>query len=252
MNKNTLTINIDKSSPIPIYYQVASSIRDRITNHEWEVNEKIPSEAQLTEEYGISRVTLRKSLDALHAEGIIKKEQGKGVFVQKNPQPMLHDFSLPLTLSSRMQENGISVTPLVITSHISEPVPYINKILELDEKEPLAYIKRVFILNNKPIGLNNSWLSSKKVPKITENRLIDNHLSLTLANVYNLKPKSIENSIQSIIPDAADMKTLNIHYLSPATLIRSTSYLDDETPLEYSMTIWLGDRVKFNLNITND
>ncbi|MBP1996647.1 GntR family transcriptional regulator [Paenibacillus eucommiae] len=252
MNNHSITINIDKDSPIPIYYQVASSIRERITNNEWEVNEKIPSENQLTEEYGISRVTLRKSLDALHAEGIIKKEQGRGVFVQKNPQPVLHDFSLPSTLSSRMQENGINITPLILSSHLSEPIPYINKILKLDDKEQLAYIKRVFIFNNKPIGLNRSWLANSKVPRITENLLIENRLSLTLANVYSLKPKSMENSIQAIIPDASDMKTLNINYLSPAMLIKSTSFLADQTPLEYSSTIWLGDRVKFNLSIAND
>ncbi|MBS4208897.1 GntR family transcriptional regulator [Bacillus sp. FJAT-50079] len=252
MNNNSSKINIDKDSPIPIYYQVASSIRDRITNNEWEVNEKIPSEAQLTKEYEISRVTLRKSLDVLHSEGIIKREQGKGVFVEKNPQPMLHDFSLPSTLGNRLQESGVNVTPLIISSHISEPIPYINKILEIGEEEPLAYIKRIFIFNNKPIGLNRSWLANSKVPGITENRLIDNRLSLTLANVYHLKAKSIENSIQAIIPDASDMKTLNINYLSPATLVKSTSYLADKTPLEYSTTIWLGDRVKFNLNIKNE
>ncbi|REK77732.1 GntR family transcriptional regulator [Paenibacillus paeoniae] len=252
MKDKVSKINIDKDSPIPIYYQVASSMRERIANHEWKVNEKIPSEAQLTEVYGISRVTLRKSLDVLHSEGIIKKEQGKGVFVQKNPQPVLHDFSLPTTLSSRMQESGVNVTPLVISTHISKPIAYINQMLELDEDEPLAYLKRIFIYNNMPIGLNRSWLSSKKVPGITENRLIDNRLSLTLANVYNFKPVSIKNSIQSIIPDAVDMKTLNINYLSPATLVKSTSYLADKSPLEYSATIWLGDRVKFNLDIANE
>ncbi|QUW23047.1 GntR family transcriptional regulator [Sporosarcina sp. Marseille-Q4063] len=242
-------MNIDKNSPIPIYYQVASSIRNRISNSEWTVDEKIPSESKLTKEYDISRVTLRNALDKLHDEGIIKREQGKGVFVRKNPQPLAHDFSLPSALGRKLQENGLDVTSLVISAHVSNPISYINTILNIDEDEKLAYIKRIFIFNNKPIGLNRSWLSDAMVPGITENQLIDNRLSLTLENIYKFKPNGIENTIQAVIPNSSDMKALNMNYLMPATLVTSTSYLADKSPLEYSKTLWLGDRVKFNLNI---
>lgn len=252
VDMNRRLANVDKESPIPIYYQVAGIIRDRIANGEWEINEKIPSESAFIEEYGISRVTLRKSLDVLEAEGIIKKEQGKGMFVQKNPQPILHDFSLPDTLGNRLQASGISFSPLLISSHVSEPIGPINRILQADESEPLAYIQRLFVLNDRPIGLNRSWLVNARVPGITENRLINNRLSLTLAEVYGLKPSRIENAIQSIIPDAADMKMLNIKYLTPCTQVTSTTYLSDGTPLEYSTTIWVGDLVKFNFTITRD
>ncbi len=244
----TNRISIDKDSPVPIYHQVATNIRERIMKNEWKENEKIPSEAKLTEEYDISRVTLRQALDELKREGIINKIQGKGVFVKYNPKPFVHDFSLPTALNAKLEQSGNNIIPVLLTSSMCGPISHVNECLKISEEENLVYIKRLFVFNNKPIGLNRSWLADSMVPKILDKPLIGNHLSTTLSKNYNLTPVNIENSIQSIIPNAADMKLLNVQYTVPATFLKSISYLIDQNPLEYSETIWLGDSVKFTFN----
>lgn len=241
-------ISIDKDSPVPIYHQVATNIRERIINNEWKENEKIPSEAVLAQEYEISRVTLRQALNKLDEEGIIKRIQGKGMYVQYNPKPFVHDFSLPSAMGSKLEQSGHNLTPVLITSTICEPISHINEQLKIGENENLVYIKRLFLYNNKPIGLNRSWLAGSMVPGITEKPLINNRLSKTLSENYRLTPAYLENSLQSIIPNAADMKLLNVQYTVPATLLKSVSYLHDRTALEYSETIWLGESVKFTFN----
>jgi DNA-binding GntR family transcriptional regulator len=241
-------IFIDKDSPVPIYHQVATSIRERIMKNEWKEDEKIPSEAILTKEYDISRVTLRQALNVLDMEGIIKKIQGKGVFVKYNPKPFVHDFSLPTAMSSKLEQSGHNLNPVLLTSTRCGPISHVNELLKVSELENLVYIKRLFLFNNKPIGLNRSWLAESMVPDITEKPLLSNSLSKTLAQNYNLTPASLENSLQSIIPNAADLKLLNVQYTVPATLLKSVSYLNDRTPLEYSETIWLGESVKFTFN----
>ncbi|MEH7377798.1 MULTISPECIES: UTRA domain-containing protein [Bacillaceae] len=135
-----------------------------------------------------------------------------------------------------------------MTSSVCEPISHINEFLKISKEEKLVYFKRLFLYNNKPIGLNRSWLAYSMVPGIVDSPLIGNHLSKTLLQNYNLSPVYLENSLQSIIPNAADMKLLNVQYTVPATLLKSVSFLMDRTPLEYSETIWLGDSVKFTFN----
>ena len=72
---------VDPKSPIPRYYQLYTSLRSRIREGEFQTGEALPSERQLVEDYGISRITVVKALDILDQEGLIERQQGKGNFV---------------------------------------------------------------------------------------------------------------------------------------------------------------------------
>src|SRR5829696_7790201 len=70
-----------KSGPLPRYYQLKEIIRERIRSGEWATGSPIPSERELCEQYGISRMTARQSITELVNEGYLYREQGKGTFV---------------------------------------------------------------------------------------------------------------------------------------------------------------------------
>ena len=72
---------IDKNSPIPAYYQIKQIILEKINNSEWKVGQCIASERELSEAYGVSRMTVRQALGELVQEGILLREKGKGTFV---------------------------------------------------------------------------------------------------------------------------------------------------------------------------
>ena len=72
---------IDKSSPIPVYYQLKEDILKKIREGVWKVGQCIDSERELSENYGVSRMTIRQALGELVQEGILVREKGKGTFV---------------------------------------------------------------------------------------------------------------------------------------------------------------------------
>lgn len=244
-----LKLKVDKTSPIPIYHQIATSLKNRIMNNEWQINDKMPSELNLAKEYSVSRVTLRQALGELEKEGIIYKIQGKGVFLQSNPKPIIHDFSLPSTLCSKLGKRGQSFDAQVLELILCPPISFINEILHLKEDMDLIFIKRLFLLEDRPIGINRSWLSHKVVPNILSQGLIDNHLSITLSDRYNLNPIRIENTIESARISSTDIKLLNVSYDTPVTIVSSISFMENNIPLEYSTTTWHGDKVKFHFNM---
>ncbi|NCB03848.1 MAG: GntR family transcriptional regulator [Spirochaetia bacterium] len=249
MKEEFQVFSVDKQSPVPIYHQIASGIRERIIAEILQSGDKLPSENTLAEEYGVSRITLRQALSELERDGIIIKQRGKGVFVHNNPKPLVQEFNLPNLLSRKLHQEGITIEPVILVLEKCKSITSINQELEIEEKEPLVFIKRLFKYNEKPIAVNRSWISASKVPGIVEEGLIHNHLSVTLAERYNLETVKIHNTIEAAHCSASDLKLLEIAYQTPMCIITATSYDKYSSPIEFSKTNWLGDHVKFTFNI---
>jgi GntR family transcriptional regulator len=66
---------------VPLYYQLASLLTEKIVSQELKAGDRLPTEVELVEEYGISRITVRQALRLLEEEGLIRREVGRGTFV---------------------------------------------------------------------------------------------------------------------------------------------------------------------------
>ena len=72
---------IDKSSPIPVYYQLKNDLISKISEGVWKPGDCISSERELCDIYGVSRMTIRQAIGELVQEGILLRIKGKGTFV---------------------------------------------------------------------------------------------------------------------------------------------------------------------------
>ena len=79
--------SVDPRDPLPRYYQVYSSLQDRIRAGEFRSGEALPSERQLVKDYGVSRITVIKAMDLLERDGLIERQQGRGSFVTSCEEP---------------------------------------------------------------------------------------------------------------------------------------------------------------------
>jgi GntR family transcriptional regulator, arabinose operon transcriptional repressor len=79
--------SIDPRDPLPRYYQVYSSLQDRIRGGEFHPGDTLPSERQLVKDYGVSRITIVKALDLLVRDHMIDRQQGRGSFVTSCKEP---------------------------------------------------------------------------------------------------------------------------------------------------------------------
>lgn len=70
-----------EKGPIPLYYQLESQLRAKISNRDIKPQELLPTEMELCETYGVSRATVRQAIKALEDDGLIKREQGRGTTV---------------------------------------------------------------------------------------------------------------------------------------------------------------------------
>ncbi len=75
---------VDRDSPVPVYYQIASALRQRIADGEWRKGNQLPPEPELAKAFGVSRMTLRQALVELEGDNIIVRRRGAGTFVNQS------------------------------------------------------------------------------------------------------------------------------------------------------------------------
>lgn len=112
---------IDPHSPLPRYFQVYDSLRGRIAAGEF-LQQSLPAERRLVDEYGVSRITVVKALDRLQAEGWIERRHGSGTFVKQYKSSIRIDSDCPLQTS--LQQQGIDAEwQLLDREWMSTPEP---------------------------------------------------------------------------------------------------------------------------------
>lgn len=240
---------IDRESPIPAYYQIALDLQTRIAAQEWRAGENIPSETALAKQYGVSRVTMRQAIAELAKDGLLEPRQGSGTFVSQDPTPLVHDQSLPHIMAGRLHSRGIVTSSRVLAAQaFPEPTLQVQECLRLSSTTPVAYLKRILLIGNQPAALNRSWFDHSLCPGITEQELIDSSLSGTLRERYGLVAAYADNWLEAVRGTRETLALLDQDggLDTPMILLQSVSYLADGTPLEFSITEWLGDRIRFN------
>ena len=82
--------NVSASLRMPLYHQIYLILRQKVLSGEFGFDERIPSEQELVDEYNVSRITARRALDELAAEGLVVRQRGKGTRVSFRPptQPL--------------------------------------------------------------------------------------------------------------------------------------------------------------------
>ncbi len=239
---------IDRDSPIPAYYQIAVDVRERIQRQEWTTGAQIPPESELAKLYGVSRVTMRQALAELVKDGILVRQRGSGTFVSQRPLPLVHDLSLPIALSGRLRQMGFNQTSKTLqATTFSKPLAQVCSYLQIGEADPVGYIKRLMFFNEQPTMIDRCWFAENLCPGMAEQPLVDDSVSKTLAQRYGLAPVRSEMSLEVVRAEDKDAALLNTFDDTPMILLTTVFYLEDNRPLEYSVTTWLGDRVRFYL-----
>lgn len=241
---------IDRSSPVPAYYQIATDIKNTIIRRGWEVGKKLPSENELSNRYQVSRVTLRQALAELEKDGIIIKRHGEGSFVNANPAPFVTDLNYALITNDQLAKSPNMIRAEVLEqSLITNLFPNVCQNLQLKPSDNAVYIKRLYYLNDRPLAIIRSYINANFVPGFDTIQLDNNSVSLTMTNRYGLTAEYVDDYIETVRATKSECTLLKKAADIPLILVQAIAYLPDMQPLEYSTTLWSGDSVRLHLQL---
>jgi len=237
-------MHIDKMSPIPVYYQLRNIILNKIKSAEYSEEDLIPSERELSEILGISRMTVRHALSQLVNEGLLYREKGKGTFVAKKKivQNNITSFSEIVKLKGLVPSTEILFFGKDVKNN------EMKNILDMEIDEPLYNLKRLRLANLKPIGIEEVFLPEKYFEGIEKYDFTSSLYSI-IKDKYSITINYTDNIIQAKTPTKEEKILLKITSATPILKISGISCSEDDIKLFYQNDTYRSDEYQYNARI---
>ena len=232
----------------PKYIQIKECILNEIKDKHLKAGDQIPTEAELGEQFRVSRMTVNKAISELAAEGYIRRISGKGSFVT-NALVQKQFRIQPVSFSDDMRSIGLEPGARLVDYRIyraSEIPADICEKLQLAQEELVHYFSRIRTGNEMIISISYNYVPCKAIPAIDVSCLEDSFFeyvkSLGFHDLY-----TIEFSLSATLPTPEQKKLLEIdnEALLKASHVTMNGH---DTIIEYIDTYYIGSMYTYRLN----
>lgn len=233
---------LDKQSPIPMYVQIEDYLKNQILQGDFVIGAAIPSERELTDTFGVSRMTVRQSITNLVNEGLLYREKGRGTYVAtpKIEQPLSGLTSFTEDMLSR----GMKPSSKLISFEKMIPEIDIVQELQLTKDEEVFIVKRIRYADDKPMAIERSYLPVKLVPDLELND-IEGSLYSYIEKNERLIISHASQRMEAVLVKKEDAEFLQVFMPSAVLFIERISYLANDVPIEIVRSTYRADRYKF-------
>jgi len=181
---------------VPRYRTLYGTLRRHILEGIYREGDLLPSENELCRIYGMTRPTVRQSLAALAADGLIRKHQGKGSIVHRLPREIgiLSVAGTTSAVGSRSLKTDIIVKPVIKPW----PADFMFTLSDLEKESGCIYMERLRLLEGTPIFYDINYIANINLPRFTSRQFRDRSLFKILRDHYQVEIKGGEQRIRAI------------------------------------------------------
>ena len=238
-----------QSPPLPRYLQIRESLYEQIMAGDYQPGEKLPSEDRLAAEFGVSRMTMRKSLDDLIESGLIYRRHGVGTFVGKTTVQRDHTRLTDFFASCR--RNGRVPSVRLLQKEIVSAPPHMAEALNLPPGDPLLRLTTLRSIEGAPVTYHDAYLPVRYFPELPAAEAAA--LGLERRHTWQLIEEQgyvVANVVERLEAQLADQEladSLDVEQGSPILYGERVLYSDDGIPLKYADCYNRGD--SFSLTV---
>lgn len=226
----------------PLYLQVREEITRHLTSGRWQPGTMLPSEQELARELGVSQGTVRKALDAMTAERILIRRQGRGTFVAE------YEESRILFQFFRLYpDSGERLFPVskVLSLASAAPNSGEREALALDDKALVWRISRLRYHGSALLMRETLTLPSQIFHGLAEIGEIPNNVYRFYSQRWGVTITRIAEKLKAIAADSADQAELRCPTGTPLLEIRRIAFDLHKRPVEYRESRCLTDSMHY-------
>lgn len=235
---------------LPYYLQLKSILADKIERGDLRPDEKLPSEAEICDEFAVSRTVVRQALRDMEYEGLIFKKKGKGTYVAR--PKIVESFVQKLSgFHEDMATQQRRTRSLVLRLELVRATSRVAKLLRLRSGSKVVLLRRLRFVEEDPLQLVSSYLPRHLCPKILETDFSDRSLYAFLEEqgLFLARGSRIVEAVRATEEEASLMK---VEKGAPLIRIESIGCLEDGTPVEYFEAVHRGDRTRFRVELIRE
>jgi GntR family transcriptional regulator len=239
-------MQVNRNSEVPLYRQVARELADRISAGELGPSERLPTESELAEHYGVNRLTVRQALVDLQREGRVTTVQGRGSFVAEAPVRYEVSAGVEASLSRLMKARGSSVEQRLLRT-VREPDADMARALGTRGRVDRYELLR--LVDGSPWSLTRTWVASARFRDLGSWWPSGESLYEVLADRYGVRMRRGRRTFTAAPASSLDAEHLMVPLGSPLLVMSGVNLDGDGGPAVMVEHRFRGDRVKYVVDL---
>lgn len=237
-----------QDSRIPLYHQIYDALRQQIEDGVYLPGDQIPTEAELSASFGVSRITVKQAIKKLVQESMLYRKQGKGTFVC---QPKVNrKLNRLISFNDEMLQKGMVPRAKVLEVEVITARRLLAEALHIPEGEKVVRIRRLRTVDDEVMAVQTSHVPASLVPGLIEKtERLSGSLYRVLREDYGCSPAYGKESYSAVVLDGSDAEVLGVPDGTPAFAAKRIAYLQDGRPIEYVESLLRGDRYVLDIEL---
>lgn len=239
---------IDRASPVPLYFQLRELLSEEISSGRWSPGERLLSEPDICKHFDVSRTTLRQALGSLEAEGLIRRDKGRGTFVA---EPRSSSWLLQSShgFFDEASRDGRKVTSRVLRAEVARLPVWGCKALGLAEGEQGLSLERVRWVDDRLVMYVETHLPKRFADVVLAADLENGSLYRTLERRLGCVVASGRRVVEATTADSDLARLLQVDLGSPLLSVESVSFDAEGRPFECYRAWHRSDRTKIEVQV---
>ncbi|MPS68426.1 GntR family transcriptional regulator [Novosphingobium aerophilum] len=222
----------------PLYLQLARSLREHISSGGIDPGSALPSERDLSEMAGLSRVTVRKGIEQLIDEGVLVRKQGSGTFVARRIETAGSRLS---SFSDDTRSRGENPGVVWIYKSYAQPTEEEAAALEVPATARVARLGRVRLAGGEPLAIEHAVIPAEFMPDLDS---LGDSLYQAL-EAHGFRPTSGTQRVRASLATQTEAGILCVQQNSEVLRIERTTRIPNGQIVEFTRSVYRGDRYEF-------
>lgn len=237
---------IEKESFAPLYEQLHEDMLRKISTRQWKPGQRIPSEMELCEMYGVSRITVRKAIEDMVRSGHLTRHRGKGTFVQLGV--IENKLSKFYSFSEALKSKGLNEVAEVLAFDVVSADDTLTETLRLLAPNQLVFkVTRLRSVDEVPYGVETSFIPKELLPGLTEGLVAEKGLYNAMQSLGVTPDRAVE-TFQAVSMGGLEARLLQQDLQAPVMGIERLTFSGD-IHVEYCRSIIRGDFFTYTVEL---
>lgn len=238
---------VGSKSPMPAYHRLYVVLAERIRDAVYAAGDLLPSENDLADSYGYSRVTVRRALQQLVEEGLVKKHRGQGTIVVGASAASGERERLRGPLDD-LVARGIRLTAKELQWAMVTPPALVRETLNLKLGERCLLIRRVRHFEGAPVAYSSIYVPESIGAGVDRQRARD-HLILEMLEDTPHRPHVTEHTLTATVADGDVATSLELPVGSPVLRMRGTAFDKWGRPVYFQESLYHPGKYEYTVRL---
>jgi len=235
--------NVSLAYSIPLYIQIAEGLISQIESGELAPGAQLPPERELSEKLGVNRMTLRRALRVLEAQGMLVRRHGVGTYIA---EPKIErQMDVVFRFTSGMAKRGYTPEARLISFEQTLVDAALARELAVPVSSLVYRILRLRSINQEPVLIESYSIPTGRFPGLQAHDLEKRSLYEIMEAEYGVIIRNARQSFEPVVASPFEAELLQVETGAPLMLEKRISYDLQGQPVEFGKDRYRGDRFRF-------